>query len=230
MELIDKYLLTIHVIAGFTSLFVFILPLISKKGGDIHRKTGRLYVYSMWVVVITALVLSIINAVESNYITALFLGYLAILTSNPLWYGISILKYGFKPPESLLRKKRAYELVVFLIAIFNISVFIYLQGKGQSILLLIFGLLGLTAMPQAFASIMKLKEKANPVADHVEAMITTGIAAYTAFFVFGGYSFFENLYKGHMVVLFWTLPGIIGGICISRLRRKYTKRQFQSAS
>jgi len=223
METLNKLVLYLHITAGFLSLAGFILPVIVKKGSRIHKLTGKFYVIMMWHVVLSAAWLSMVNLIEKDYIPALFLGYLAMITSNPLWYGIAVLKHGKEIPSDFVLKKKYFEMAVFFVALFNISVFIYYGGQGQTILLLIFGLLGLSAAPLAFRSVARIQKGIQPVAEHVEAMITTGIAAYTAFFVFGGYTFFESIYQGYVVVMFWTLPGIVGGIIISRFKRKYKR-------
>ena len=41
-------------------------------------------------------------------------------------------------------------------------------------------------------------------------MLVSGIAAYTAFFAFGGRVFFESLLTGYWAVLPWVAPTIIG--------------------
>ena len=230
MDTLDKILLFTHISAGFSSLVCFILPLLVRKGGNWHVKIGKLYVMMMWVVVFTAFILSIINFLEGSYVQAIFLGYLAILTANPLWYGIAVLKHGREVPKSFLKKRKVFELLVFVLAILNVAAFVYLKGEGPSILLLIFGLLGLTTAPTALGSLKRIAKKTDPMLDHIEGMITTGIAAYTAFFAFGGYRFLENLYIGNAVVLFWVTPGVIGGIAISRLKRKYRRKQIHSIS
>ena len=96
---IDKILLTTHIIAGFVSLVLFWLPILVKKGGKLHIKIGWVYTYTMWFVVISSGLLSIINVIEGAYYVSLFLGFLAAITAMPLWYGISVLKYKRQAPS-----------------------------------------------------------------------------------------------------------------------------------
>lgn len=217
----DKVLLSIHVIAGFCSLVTFMIPVIVKKGSNIHRKVGWVYVYNMWIVVISAMLLSVNNLIEGNTVRAVFLGYLAVITAGPLWYGITILRYKKDIPRSYLKKRKLMDVVIVLLAIANLFYFYYLGGKGQAILLLIFGLLGLTNLPRAIAPYRKLEDKANWYMDHLEGMVTAGIAAYTAFFAFGGYTFFGNLFNGPLVAIPWILPSVFGAFYISYHKRKY---------
>lgn len=222
MELLSNTLLTIHIVAGFSSLILFLLPLILRKGKGWHTTIGRIYVKAMWLVLSSAFLLSIINLFNARYFTAAFLGYLSILTAHPLWYGIAVLNWHKADQHRMILKRRTLGWIIFLLALLNIGVFIYLQGKGQSVLLLIFGILGLFAGSGIFYRKEKLISGINKIKDHISSMITSGIAAYTAFFAFGGYTFFESIYEGYTVVVFWTLPGILGSILIAFYQRKWT--------
>ncbi len=224
IEDLDKVLLGIHIAAGFSSLACFLIPLFVKKGGDWHIRTGKIYVFAMWIVVTTAAILSVINLIEAKYISAIFLGYLSIITSNPLWYGIAILKYKREIPDHFIIKKIWFERLVFFFGILIIITFFFMRDQSFAVVLLIFGILGLTAAQEAFTSVKKLKSKTDVLGEHIQGMITSGIASYTAFLVFGGYSFFADLYSGYTVVVFWTLPGILGGFTIVYFRKQYSKK------
>ena len=121
---IDKILLTTHVIAGFISLVLFWLPIIVKKGSKLHIKIGWIYVYTMWFVVISSGLLSIINVIEGAYYVSLFLGFLAAITAMPLWYGISVLKYKRQaPPRKFYNRRRylALGIVILGLSLIHIS-------------------------------------------------------------------------------------------------------------
>ena len=106
MEALDKIILFIHIAIGSISLLIFWIPVFTKKGGKLHNKAGMLYVYTMWIVVITAVFLSIINLIQNDYITAAFLGFLTLLTGHPLWYAVAILKHKKQIPVRLLKIRR----------------------------------------------------------------------------------------------------------------------------
>ena len=90
MEVLSKSLLAIHIFCGFCSIVLFWIPIFVKKGGNIHVKIGKAYVFLMWIVVLTAAILSIKNIIIGAYIMAAFLGFLSLITANPLWYGIAV--------------------------------------------------------------------------------------------------------------------------------------------
>lgn len=49
----------LHIIAGFTALLVFWIPVVTKKGGKAHVRSGWVYVWAMGAVAISALVMGI---------------------------------------------------------------------------------------------------------------------------------------------------------------------------
>lgn len=51
---IFQIVLYLHILAGFTALIVFWIPLVTKKGGMIHRRVGWIYVWAMGIVSATA--------------------------------------------------------------------------------------------------------------------------------------------------------------------------------
>jgi uncharacterized membrane protein len=45
-----------HILAGFTAFFIAPVPLLTAKGGQTHRRWGKIYFWAMAVVAITAMV------------------------------------------------------------------------------------------------------------------------------------------------------------------------------
>ena len=182
--------------------------------------------YTMWGVVISAALLSLLNFIQKDYITTAFLGFLTILTGHPLWYAVAITKYKKEIPASLIKIRKVILSVLVLSAAGLVVWSILLKLQGPSILLLIFGVLGLLQLPLLLRSTEKLQNEGNWLAAHINGMVTSGIAAYTAFFAFGGSTFFGGIFTGPLVAIPWVLPSIVGTIFISRELRKrgYTGR------
>ena len=57
--------------------------------------------------------------------------------------------------------------------------------------------------------------------EHLGNIIGAGIGAYTAFFAFGGRRFLAEIFAGQLQVVPWILPGVIGGIAIAYLSKRY---------
>ncbi len=224
MEFIVKTLLFLHVSFGFASLVLFWLPVFMKKGGKGHRVVGKLYVFAMWVVVGSAALLSVKNVIIGKYFMAAFLGFISLITANPLWYGMAILRKD-KVRKSL-KGRLIFESIVLACSIGLLGLGFYgiWSDNDANVLLFIFGGLGLTAIP----TILQLR-KANPaktdwIKEHMIGLLTSGIAAYTAFFVFGGYTWMSKILPGMWQVLPWVAPGLFGGIGITLGVKYYRKK------
>jgi len=221
LELANHYLLGFHIIAGSISLVSFFIPLLVKKGGNLHRKIGWIYVYTMWAVIISALLLSINNVFAKNYTSSLFLGFLAVLTAGPLWSAIAILKNKKSLSDSYIIIKRILSVSILIFGVLNfIAAFTIGFQNSMSPLLLFFGIIGCLSGQDVLQSRDKMKSKTNWLAEHLSGMIIGGIAAYTAFFAFGGRSLFGHLFVGYGMVIPWVLPTILGVILIRWYKRR----------
>ena len=63
--------------------------------------------------------------------------------------------------------------------------------------------------------------------EHLGGLIGSGIGAYTACFVFGGTRLLESLFGttyADAEVVLWIAPGVIGGVAIGLLTRRYRRR------
>ena len=110
MESVFNFLLISHIVTGIASLILFWIPAFTKKGGKLHIQTGKVYVISMWIVLISAALMCGIETLRGNFITAAFLGFLSLGTAHPLWYAISILKQKkhISDQTLLIRKNPQY--------------------------------------------------------------------------------------------------------------------------
>lgn len=89
----------LHIIAGFTALGVFWIPIVTRKGGKAHVRVGWIYVAAMGVVAVSALLMGIwrigfdpAKTVESVAF-AWFLIFVGILSSATAWYGLRVLRF-----------------------------------------------------------------------------------------------------------------------------------------
>jgi len=219
-----KYLLITHVAAGSVSLVLFWLPMFTKKGGKIHNRIGTIYLYTMWIVVITAFLLSVKNLYVQNYISAGFLGFLTILTSAPLWYARAILNHKKGISKGYFYWFKTLHMMIFISGVGLVLWSVILKVQGSAILMLVFGILGMTAFTDAFGNYEKIQSREKWIITHLRGMISTGIAAYTAFFAFGGRQLFANILTDQWMVIPWVLPSIIGAFGIRYWRLRYTKR------
>lgn len=215
MEFIVKALLFLHVSFGFTSLILFWLPVFMKKGGKGHRVIGKLYVITMWVVVVSAALLCVKNVIIGKYFMAIFLGFISLITANPLWYGMAILKPKAQVSSKFHWIRMLFEVAIVLYGACMLAYGISLNGKDSAVLMIIFGCLGIMGIPSLIKKLKGPRENEDRIRLHMIGLLSSGIAAYTAFFVFGGYTWMSKLLHGMLGILPWTLPGLVGAIGIT---------------
>lgn len=220
MKQLFQLLLTVHIAAGFFSLVFFWLPVLVKKGSKLHRKTGKAYVWLMWVVLITAGILSIINASQERYESAILLGFLTLLTGLPLWEGIMVLRQSKQLSLTVMYTRRMLRFFLFVFSMVCIALGIYMQLQDAYSLMMVFGILGALTGKDFLKSSAFLSDNSQPITSHLEGMIVSGIAAHTAFFAFGGSKFLSSILTDGWMIIPWILPTAIGVVCISFYKRK----------
>lgn len=221
--MVSNLLLKSHIILGFVSLILFWIPMFARKGGKTHGTSGKWYVYTMSWVVLSAALLSIENALQGLYEGAVLLGYLTIITAHPLWYAIAILKNKRQVSNRYRKSKLIFDAVVIICGALTFAYGIYLGAEGASILMIIFGFLGLINIPDFIRDIRGRGKEESWIIVHLSGMLTSAIAAYTAFFAFGARTFFT--FSGYVAIIPWIMPTVIGLIVIARYKRKYAPRK-----
>jgi hypothetical protein len=230
MDIVEKLMLPPHIIAGFLSIIVFWIPAFNRKGGVNHVRIGRWYVWCMWVVVVTAAFMSVENIYYGFYGPGAFLGFLALLTAQPLWRGIAILRHKQGITADFRRTALLLEGgVVFFGAAMAIAG-ILLQGESMAILMIVFGLLGLSNLRNFWRTLTMPSDGANWIVEHVKGMILSGIACYTAFFAFGGRRFLGEIFTDHLMIIPWVAPTVIGLTTMKILEKKYARKRQSVAA
>lgn len=240
-------LLLLHVAGGFVALVLLWVPLFSRKGGRLHRSTGKVYAVAMLVVVVTALAVAAISAIDpvaldaaaatlvgeplADYIArrrmvAAFLGYLALITAASGWHGLGALRYKRDPRE--MRSPATLALFGAAVAA-GVAIFVLGALQGSMIFM------GLSAIGP-FVGLSGFRYVSNPARGprewwfaHMGGMIGTGIAANTAFLVFGANRLMPFELEGWLAVVPWLLPTLVGVPAIQLLDRKY-RRRFERAA
>lgn len=221
MKAIHDIFLWIHIPAGTISLILFWIPVIVKKGSNTHKKVGKAYYWCMWIVQLTAAILSINIVFLGNYTMATFLGFLAILTAYPLWYSYEILQQKKVWSDRYFNNRKAFAWVLSMASICMIVGAAIMKFQEQGILMLFFGLLGIPAIKDALMTKETAMAKESRIKMHVQGTIISGIAAYTAFLSFGGRHLFREILPGYWQILPWIAPTIIGITVIRFMKKKY---------
>lgn len=243
MEALYKNLVWIHIAGGFGGLLLLWVPLFTAKGGRTHRRVGWVYVVCMSVAVFSALGMvglvlvdplavkplqrehppeRVAQIVASYRTFAAFLGMLALLTLLAGYNGLKVLR-NKKTPE---RMKTPFNIGL-MAATAAVGGSVTALGLAKQIwLLAIVGPLGLFAGASALYSLYRPpKLKMAWWYDHLGGMMGTGIAAYTAFTVFGAQRLMPDLARTAIFPVVWIVP-ILGGIIASEWLTRHYKRKF----
>jgi hypothetical protein len=239
--------LYLHIVAGVIALAVFWVPTISKKGALNHKRFGRIFAiimytvgwsgvlitsFDLWRPVVTHPVPATTTPEAMDAFSAevraaaTFLLSLSILVLATTRHGWLVIQH--KEDRRILRRPVHVALCLALLTA-GVTLLVLGARRGD-ILMLIFGALE-TWVAAGFLRYGFKAELAHPRewwVEHLGALIASGIGAYTAFFVVGAASLLGPLLEGGsfagLGVVFWVAPGVIGGIAIGRLSRKYRQR------
>ena len=211
MDTIIQIVLATHVAAGFASLALFFIPAFARKGGKLHSTVGRWYVRGMWTVVATALLLCAARLYQGHFVLAMFLGFLALLTSGPLYHGIAVLRNKQGPSVKMQRIYLAFQITLAIAGAYLTGAGLGWWGPGGHALLLIFGTLGIViTIPGLFDKYRGREKEYDWLVEHFSGLLITAVAAFTAFFAFGGRRIFGNLFEGNLEIIAWVTPTILG--------------------
>ncbi|MET3698621.1 predicted membrane protein DUF2306 [Bacillus oleivorans] len=206
MQSLFSLFLNLHIIGGFTALLVFWVPIVTKKGGKVHRTAGWVYVAGMGTVSITALYMGIYRIITSDELGIVsfswFLIFISILSGATAFYGIRVLKY--KKRTAMHRNLLDLSFPLLLI-LSGIAIGIY-GWMIQSPLITWFPLVGIfLGSTQLIYWLRKPVKKMHWWFEHLAGMLGCCIATITAFMVFGA----PRLLNIETVNVFlWFLPTI----------------------
>jgi hypothetical protein len=235
-------LLVLHVSAGAISLVAFWIAVAVKKGGPIHVWVGRLFVRSMYVVAVSAILLCVTPlihrvprggewAYSAEQVRAyvhmrVFLGYLAIVVLADLRHGVRVLQFK-RDPKRLRTPLDLFLNSLSVLCGAAMLVFGFRSGTplfiGLSPIGMVVGLRNLRYL------LAKSWDDKSWFYAHLRAMLGNGIAAHTAFFAFGSRRLFELPLRGNLILIPWLLPIAVGLPC-TYLLIWYYKRKIRQGS
>jgi hypothetical protein len=211
MEQIIKTLIYIHAFFGGLGLITGMISIFVKKGGFNHKRTGKIFSYSM---IISSLISLFVARMPNHenlflFLIGIFTIYLILAGNRAL-----TLKRKIKTKADLVDKLISGIMLLVSIGMLIIGM---VQKVENSILYLFFGGFGVFMTIRDFQTFKVFTEKKNAwLISHLGRMIGALIASVTAFLVAG-------LHIGTTLV--WIMPTILGTIYII-----YWNRQFKSKS
>lgn len=178
MEITLKILLIIHIVAGFLSLVTAPIAMAVQKGGNTHKKWGKIYFYGMTIVTITAILISSMKYIPFLLMLSIF-SYYSIIKGYRALY-LKEMYRGQKP--ALIDWIAAITTGLFSFGLFIWGCFILKSGHSFGWVGLVFGFIGIG---NVYSDIKKFrnpsKEKMAWFFDHFNGFIGGYIATVTAF-------------------------------------------------
>ncbi len=93
MEIVHEIARWSHIGVGTMAFASLWAAAFTRKGGKFHRAAGRVYVWTMVIVLSTAAVLTLTTLTRGQWIGAVFLFYLLTITATSLWMGKRTLSF-----------------------------------------------------------------------------------------------------------------------------------------
>lgn len=236
----------LHITAGAIALVIFWFPIIAKKGSKKHVFFGKIFTNSMYAVAITGIVMSslilldplstkrlaqsfeadkIPEFIQQSRTFAGFLLMLSVLVISNVRQSILVLQA--KNNRAVLKSN------AHLTLLFSLIVLALIMGKvgfdNNLLLFKIFSALSIASTIRMFHYIFKAQLKQREwILAHLGNIIGAGIAAYTAFFAFGGQQILSSVLTGNLAMLPWILPSVIGISASIYFTKKY-RQQYRIA-
>lgn len=238
MTTLFSLFLVLHIAAGFIALVLFWAQAAGRKAAPRHRQLGQYYQRLMWIAVLSAVFLCVIRIAQGKVIGAVFLLFIALITAKPLWLGTRVLTLRTKSQQAknLVRYNQVALAFNLAIIVFGGAMLLFgLTSSGQSfaILMMIFGGLGLSNLSDLIATLKSMRSETavDWIKEHIVSMGTSGIAAHTAFLVFGANRLLPSVVtQSSWSFVPWVAPAVIGIILIRRAVQKYQPKQITKAA
>jgi len=209
-------LLGLHVAAGATAFLFAPLALATRKGGPAHRRWGRIYFWAMAVVAASAIILSAWRPILFLALVAVFSFYAAFSAyrvlhmknlgrgGSPGWLDWAAASFTFS--SSLLLATLGWLRPAWV--------------QHMGIVPIVFGFLGMSlGAGRIYRFLRPPDDRMFWWYDHLQGMLASYIAAWTAFSVVT-----LSRFLGHGWLV-WLWPTIVGAPAIA-LTKAYYKRKF----
>lgn len=210
-ETLYSYMLVLHIAGGTIALLTGLGAMLTIKGSKVHRLFGKIYFWGMTAVFVGALFMAIAHSLDFLLMVAFFSYYMTvrgyrILSQKKLHAGqkAALPDWGFAALSGL-----------FIVALIGWGVWALLNGSTMGIVGIVFGAIGSSFLINDVKKfITPPKEKMHWWYGHISSMGGSYISAVTAFVV-------VNIQIPQFQWVLWVLPGVIGGVLISRTIKKY---------
>lgn len=194
-----KILLAAHIATGAVGLLLFWVSVLSKKGGQFHRRWGLVFTYSMLVTGCIAFGMGLStlvdpigthphlepaewDAVKIRAIFGWMMLYLAILTISLAWHGFRAVRNKRRHEQNRTPFDIGLQLLV-IVAALNCALRGWLDGQPLMIGISVVGVA--SGATNLFFIFRDGPPRYAYMVEHMKALVGAGISVYTAFMTFG---------------------------------------------
>jgi hypothetical protein len=226
MALLLRIVLDLHIAAGTVALAVFWVPLVTRKGGRVHRRAGWLYVAAAATLAATGLLLCLHLMSESTpgrRRAGVFLAYVSVLAAASVQLGVRALRAKGRTGPS----RSGIDLAPPLLLVVGGAALAAFGVVEDKLLYVLFALLG-TLLGTAQLRFWRTASAhgASRFLAHMNAMGTSCITTLTAFAVVNA----QNLGMRTFDLGLWVIPIAILVAGLTIWRRYYERRFARSHS
>ena len=219
MEQLIKTLIYVHAFFGGIGLITGIIAISLRKGGINHRKSGKIFSYSMIISSLISLLVARMPGHENLFLflIGIFTIYLVLAGNRALTF-----KGKHKLKADWLDKLISGTMLLASIGMLIIGIVGMIQGISNSILYVFFGSFGALFSLRDFKTFKIFTIRKNAwLISHLGKMVGALIASVTAFLVAG-------LHFNTVIV--WMLPTIVGTVYIIYWNKKVTPKKLNLGS
>jgi len=212
-ETLISALRILHIASGFTALVIAPLAMIARKGGDAHRRWGKIFFYAMAVVATTAVVIGIIRP-------NIFLALVAVFSFHMVASGYRALFHkrlheGQKPGTMDLLLQGTAGFINGGLLVWGITNFMLGNRSSSTIIFIAFGMIGSLMVWRNLQRFYKRShDKHEWLYDHMTGFLGGYIATVSAFSA-------VNMEFIKPVWLQWLWPTLLGSPLITYWIRHY---------
>jgi hypothetical protein len=231
-----EWLVGLHIATGTVGLFVLWIPIAGKKGGELHRRAGTLFVQSMIATGFTAIAISITTLsdptgthphlathnvfADPQAIINIFgwmMLYLATLTVNLAWQGWLCMRNGLDH-----RRNRVWHNLLSQVLLTVVSANCFVRGIfAAEPMMMGISMVGFATVATNLWFIYKPSPlPTDRIKEHIKCLLGAGISVYTAFFAFGAVRLIPEL---ALQPGLWAIPLIVGLTLIIYHQRAVTR-------
>lgn len=221
----EQLLIYSHILGGSTVLLLGILNFVNRKGGKNHLLIGKIYVGAMWWICLSAFL------ILSFYRFSFFLLVISVITFYASFVGLRVLRRKKVGSESWYDRAVAALTALFGIGLFGYGIYMFWPFSQFSVIGLLSLIFGYFTFKNGFDDLRFFYRKPTQdqswwLAQHINAMGGSYIAALTAFAVQNGGIFFaDQSYRW----LTWVLPTVIFAPVLSIIQRRFMAKRLLHA-